>query len=56
MATDAKSLAQTDRLNRLTVYAAGLKQRLAGPMDPEKKNVLQIDLRKTEAMMAKLKG
>jgi hypothetical protein len=56
MATDAKAIAQLDRLNRLVVYAAGLRQRLAGSIEPEKKNVLQIDLKKTEAVIAKLKG
>jgi hypothetical protein len=55
MATD-KAVATTDRLNRLTTYAAGLKQRLSGKPEKELKNVLEIDLRKTEAQIAKLKG
>lgn len=51
---DAKT-AVSDRLNRLVKYSEGLKQRLNGQLSPELKNVLQIDLRKTEAQIAKLK-
>jgi cell division septal protein FtsQ len=56
MATDSKVLAQTDRLARLQTYAAMLKQRLSGQLAPEMRNFLQIDLRKTEGVIAKLKG
>jgi len=56
MATDSKALATTDRLDRLQTYAATLKQRLSGQLDAEKRNVIQIDLRKTEAVIAKLRG
>ena len=56
MATDNKAVAVSDRLARLTTYAAGLKQRLSSPLEKELKNVLEIDLRKTEAVLAKLRG
>lgn len=45
----------SDKINKLKVYAEGLKQRLgSGMLSPELKNVLQIDLKKTEAKIAKL--
>ena len=56
MATDNKALANADRLARLQTYAANLKQRLSGNPDKELKNILEIDLRKTEAVITKLRG
>lgn len=48
--------AANDKLNRLVKYTEGLKQRLNGKMlSPELRNVIEIDLRKTEAKIAKLK-
>lgn len=45
----------SDKVNKLKVYAEGLKQRLGGKtLSPELRNVLQIDLKKTEAKIAKL--
>jgi hypothetical protein len=49
---DAKNT--TDKVNRLKVYAAGLKQRLSGQLSPELRKVIEIDLRKTESAIAKL--
>lgn len=49
--------APSDKAAKLKVYADGLKQRLGGNMlSPELRNVLQIDLKKTEAKIAKLVG
>lgn len=44
-----------DKILRLQVYADKLKQRLGGQLDPNLREVLKIDLRKTEAQIAKLK-
>ncbi len=49
---DAKNT--TDKANRLKVYAAGLKQRLAGDLAPEMRKFIEVDLRKTESAIAKL--
>jgi hypothetical protein len=51
----ANATPTNDRLMRLLVYADKLKQRLNGPLDKNLKEVLQIDLRKTEAQIAKLR-
>lgn len=44
-----------DKIAKLKVYADGLKQRLGNKeLDKELRFVLEIDLRKTEAKIAKL--
>lgn len=44
-----------DKVLRLKKYVEGLKQRInSGTLSAELKNVLEIDLRKTEAVIAKL--
>ena len=58
--------APTDKLARLEVYAAGLKQRLTGPVPTKHaksegskaafKQMVSIDLEKTEAQISRLKG
>lgn len=53
----------TEKINRLETYVDGLKTRLSGKV-PEKhkdspesfKQMLEIDLKKTQAMLNKLKG
>jgi len=57
---------QNDRIARLEVYAQKLKQRLASPVPPKHsesegtkagfKQMLEIDLTKTQATINKLKG
>lgn len=46
----------TDKIARLVKYAEGLKQRLSGELAPGLKEFIKTDLRKTEAVIAKLKG
>ncbi len=45
----------SDKINRLIKYTEGLKQRLGGQLAPELRKVIEIDLRKTEAKIAKLR-
>ena len=51
-----KKSANEDKLARLVKYVESLKQRLSGQLDKNLKEVLQIDLKKTEGQVAKLRG